>query len=99
MHQRSAQNHPVPEKTSYHPSSPLISPTHCTKITLYQKKPLITLRHPSYPQHTAPKSPCTRKNLLSPLVTPHITHTLHQNRPVPEKTSYHPSSPLSLSLS
>merc|ERR1711891_117181 len=73
---------------------PLISPTHCTKITLYQKKPLITPRHPSYHRHTAPKSPCTRKNLLSPLATPHITDTLHQNHPVPENTSYHPSPPL-----
>ena len=60
---------------------------------MYQKKPLITPRHPSRHQHTAPKSPCTRKNLLSPLVTTRITNTLHQNHPIPEKTSYHPSSP------
>merc|ERR1712121_103532 len=50
------QNHPVSEKTPYHPSTPLISPTHFTRITLYQKKPLITPQLPSFHQHTSPES-------------------------------------------
>merc|ERR1711872_621565 len=67
--------------------------TQSTRITLYQKKSLITPQHSSYHLHSPPESPCIRKKLLSPLNTPHITYTVHQNHPVSEKTSYHPSTP------